>query len=407
MSEVLINLHQVGKSYPLLSQGGHKLAHVWARLRARAPRHVFHALQDISFTLKKGESLGVVGVNGAGKSTLLKLIAGVVTPSSGTFKSSGRIGALLELGAGFHPEYTGRENVFLSCALMGLSRTETLARMDQILAFAEIGDHIDQPIKHYSSGMVVRLGFAVATSVTPEVLITDEVLAVGDESFQKKCIAWLEAYLAKQGTLLLCSHSMYHIQKLCTRAIWIDAGKIFMQGSAADVTRAYLAWHEEKTHSHTQPPLDAAQTNPSPNTALAPADGGIYQVKSMRLNGLPAGEALCLSMGDALTVTGTLYSPDGRTPHVAVGFVRADGTPIYGIVSDMEGYVLQPISASLFKYSIVFNKLPLLPGRYVARSHALDPEGFRLFDQVEMPFDVSGDSRELGFCRLDHQWLNQ
>lgn len=400
MREVLIDLRHVSKRYPIVQQGRHQLAHVWSRLRGTEPEHVFHALTDISFQVAKGQSLGVVGVNGAGKSTLLKLIAGVVTPTSGQFERKGRIGALLELGAGFHPEYTGRDNVFLSCALMGLTRAETLARLDQILAFADIGQHIDQPIKHYSSGMVVRLGFAVATSVIPEVLITDEVLAVGDESFQKKCIAWLEDYLANSGTLLLCSHSMYHIQKLCQQAIWIDHGRLHMQGEAAEVARAYLAWHEEKTRSFKEPAAAAIATQPQE------ISGGIYQVRHMWLNGKGAGETVTMGMGASLTVTGTVFSPDGRVPNVAVGVVRADGTPIYGVVSEMDGYVLQPASANLYDYNIIFDNLPLLPGRYVARSHALDPEGLRLFDQVEMPFDITGNSRELGYCRLEHRWTN-
>ena len=399
MSEILIDLSQVNKSYPIVQQGRHQLAHVWARLRNREPKHVFHALTDISFQVAKGQSLGVVGVNGAGKSTLLKLIAGVVTPTSGHFTRRGRIGALLELGAGFHPDYTGRDNVFLSCALMGLTRSETQDRLHKILTFADIGEHIDQPIKHYSSGMVVRLGFAVATSVTPEVLITDEVLAVGDESFQKKCIAWLEDYLAHSGTLLLCSHSMYHIQKLCQQAIWIDHGRIHMRGDTAEVTRAYLAWHEEKTRSVKM--ADQIEEVRLPEEL----SGGIYQVKVMWLNGKTVNEPLTLKMGESLTVTGQVHSPDGRTPNVAVGVVRADGTPIYGVVSEMDEYVLSRSHGSLFDYTIIFENLPLLPGRYVARSHALDPEGLRLFDQVEMPFDITGSSRELGYCRLEHKWI--
>lgn len=399
MSEVLIDLRHVGKSYPIIHQGRHQLAHVWSRLRSAEPENVFHALTDISFKVEKGQSVGVVGVNGAGKSTLLKLIAGVVTPTSGQFERKGRIGALLELGAGFHPEYTGRENVFLSCALMGLTRSETMNRIDRILSFADIGQHIDQPIKHYSSGMVVRLGFAVATSVIPEVLITDEVLAVGDESFQKKCIAWLEEYLENSGTLLLCSHSMYHIQKLCQQAIWIDHGRVHMLGDSAEVTRAYLAWHEEKTRSFKEPSDVAIAIK------LEEVSGGIYQIKNMWLNGNNSGTHMILPMGGCLTVKGKVYSPDGRAPNVAVGIVRADGTPIYGVVSEMDDYVLEHTSDNLYDYSIVFDKLPLLPGRYVARSHAMDPEGLRLFDQVEMPFDISGNSRELGYCRLDHRWI--
>jgi len=400
LDEVLIDLAGVSKDYPIFQQGSHKLAYVMARLLGSPPTNVFHALSDISFQVRKGESLGVVGVNGAGKSTLLKLIAGVVTPTGGYFNRKGRIGALLELGAGFHPEYTGRENIFLSCALMGLSRTEIQQRIDSILAFADIGQHIDQPIKHYSSGMVVRLGFAVATSVTPDVLITDEVLAVGDESFQKKCIAWLGEYLNNKGTLLLCSHSMFHVQKLCKRAIWIDAGKIKMEGHAADVTRSYLAWHEEKSR------LVKTELRPEVAQSCNGLPSDIYQVKEMFLNGKTATETAFLPMGSSLTVSGTVYSPDGRQPNVAVGIVRADGTPIYGVVSEMDGYCLQHTQDNLFKYTIIFEKLPLLPGRYVARSHAFDPEGFRLFDQVEISFDILGSTRELGYCHLEHHWVD-
>lgn len=393
MSEVLIELSGVGKDYPLLHSGGRKLAHLWAVLRQRPEGDVFRALRGVDLRILRGESLGLVGVNGAGKSTLLKLIAGVVRPSHGELRCTARVGALLELGAGFHPEYTGRENVFLACALMGLSRAQTLERLDGILSFADIGEHIDQPIKHYSSGMVVRLGFAVATCVTPDVLITDEVLAVGDESFQKKCIAWMERYREQGGTLLLCSHSMYHVQKLCQRAIWIDAGQVRMNDSAAEVTRAYLAWHEEKARASTQ-----ARSEPAPS--------GIYQVKQMLLNGLDPVEPLNLGMHEALTVSGRVYSPDGRVPHVAVGIVRADGTPIYGVVSDMDGFALRPCGENMFDYAIRFERLPLLPGRYVARSHAMDPEGLRLFDHVERSFDIQGSSREMGYCQLPHTWFH-
>ncbi len=394
----LLRLQGVHKDYPLaLAKGGQRLAQVWSLLRGNVPRHVFHALRDISFEVARGESLGLVGVNGAGKSTLLKLIAGVVTPSKGAIERNARIAALLELGAGFHLDYTGRDNVFLACALMGLSRRETLDRLDGILAFADIGEHIDQPIKHYSSGMVVRLGFAVATSVTPDVLITDEVLAVGDESFQKKCMTWMESYLSNGGTLLLCSHSMYHVQKLCRHAIWLHDGRLHMQGAAADVTRAYLAWHEERDR--------AAKSGPSATEAPAErSSAAIYQVRSMYLNGQDSLEPIILPASGSLTVSGALYSPDGRTPQVAVGVVRADGTPIYGVVSEMDGHELAAGADGLFHYAITFPDLPLLPGRYVARSHAMDPEGLRLFDHVERQFEVGGDSREFGYTRLDHRW---
>lgn len=399
---VVLELRGVGKSYPMLQSGTRKLGLVFARLFGREPRHTRAVLKDVSFRVRKGESFGIVGVNGAGKSTLLKMIAGVVSPTSGTIQRHGRIAALLELGAGFHPEYTGRENVFLACALMGLSHADTLAKLDGIIDFADIGAYIDQPIKHYSSGMVVRLGFAVATCVTPDVLITDEVLAVGDESFQKKCVAWLESYLAQGGTLLLCSHSMYHIQKLCKHAIWIDSGRVFMQGGSQDVARAYLAWHEAK--SRKQPlPLEVASKDESAPTVHA---HGAYEVREMRLNGQPENDAVVVNMGGVLRVSGRVYTPDGRMPNVAVAIIRADGTPVYGVVSDMDSYLLESDGTpNGYRFSIEFENLPLLPGYYNARSHAMDPEGLRVFDQVELPFAVSGESRELGLCRLEHHWV--
>jgi lipopolysaccharide transport system ATP-binding protein len=229
------------------------------------------------------------------------------------------------------------------------------------------------------------------------VLITDEVLAVGDESFQKKCMTWMESYLEGGGTLLLCSHSMYHVQKMCRHAIWLHEGRVRMHDTAAEVTRAYLAWHEERDR--------AAKVKPSSaGAADVQAASGIYQVRTMYLNGRDLTEPVRLPARGTLTVSGALYSPDGRAPQVAVGVVRADGTPVYGIVSEMDGYLLMPAPDGLFHYAITFPDLPLLPGRYVARSHALDPEGLRLFDHVERSFEVGGDSREFGHTALEHRW---
>ena len=390
----LVSLHDVGKAYPMHASAASQLASLWAKLRGVAQTAaVFKALDGITFEVQRGESTALVGVNGAGKSTLLKVIAGVVRPSSGQVQLRGRVGALLELGAGFHPEYTGRENVALGCALMGLSPAQTREQMGSILAFADIGAHIDQPVKHYSSGMVVRLGFAVATALAPDLLITDEVLSVGDESFQRKCIAWMENFLAGGGTLLLCSHSMYHVQKLCSQAVWIDSGRIRQRGSSADVTREYLAWHEERN-------AKARRLQPD-----APAgDGSFYQVRSMQLNGMATEEPVVVPEEGTLTVTGTVFSPDGRVPQVAVGVVRVDGTPVAGCYSEMDGFGLRALEPQLFAYTLALTRLPLLPGRYIARSHAMDPEGMRMFDHVELRFDVAGTSRETGICKLEHRW---
>ncbi|MCZ2291269.1 MAG: ABC transporter ATP-binding protein [Burkholderiales bacterium] len=389
----LVSLRDVGKVYPVHASAASKLAALWAKLRGTS--HVaseFRALDGISFDVRRGESTALVGVNGAGKSTLLKIIAGVAKPSSGEVAIRGRVGALLELGAGFHPEYTGRENIALACALMGLSPSQTRAHEGAIVEFADIGAHIDQPVKHYSSGMVIRLGFAIATALTPDVLITDEVLSVGDESFQRKCIAWMEDYLSEGGTLLLCSHSMYHVQKLCRQAVWIDGGRARLIGDAFEVTRQYLAWHDER----------AAQLRRlQPGAAVG---GSIYQVRSMLLNDMHSEEPVLVAEGGTLVVSGTVYSPDGRVPQVAVGVVKLDGTPVAGCYSEMDGFALRRIEPQLYAYTLTLPNLPLLPGAYVARSHAMDPEGMRMFDHVELRFDIAGTSRETGICKLEHRW---
>jgi len=390
MQAPLLQLSAVGKDYAKTDHNAARVRVVFDLLRGHGVAHAFRALDDVSFELAAGESLGIIGENGAGKSTLLKIVAGVITPTRGKVEVRGRVGALLELGSGFHPEYTGLANIDLAAALLGLAPSEIAAKRDDIIAFADIGSHIHDPIKHYSSGMVVRLGFAVATALTPDVLITDEVLAVGDESFQKKCIAWMERYLAGGGTLLLCSHSMYHIQKLCRSALWLKAGRVEQRGSSAEVTQAYLAYHEEKS-AGARPPISAPR-------AVASV---VHSIQSLSLE--PDAR---IRSGGALTVKGNVFSPDGRVPVVELGVVRADGTPVYRVASDMDGVAPVRVDDRQFSFMLTFPELPLLPGKYLIRAHALDPEGVPPSDYVEQSFIVEGDTRELGLVRIAHRWHN-
>ena len=384
MSEVLLGIHHVGKVYPRIGRHGAGVAALTRLLLARPTGDGFVALDDIDFTVRRGESLALVGENGAGKSTLLKIIAGVLQPSHGRADRAGTVGALLELGAGFHPEYTGRENLKLAAALQGLTGAAFDARLDEIIAFADIGEHIDAPIKTYSSGMVVRLGFALVTALKPDLLITDEVLAVGDESFQNKCIAWMERYLADGGTLLLVSHSLYHVKKLTQRAVWLDHGRMRMIGASHEVAIAYQAFHEAK------------QTDARAGVAAQdPAALGQYAVTDLVIERCDA---------DGLRLRGGLKSRDGRRPHVALGVVRIDGTPVYGTTSEIDDATVNETSAGSFEFALTFTDWRLLPGAYRLRAHALDPEGMRVYDTVERDFTVGGDSRELGLVRLPHRW---
>lgn len=201
--------------------------------------HPFWALQDVSFTVKRGEALGIVGYNGSGKSTLLKSIAGILKPTKGSVKTYGRIAPLIELAAGFDPELSARENIYLNGALLGYNREYMQSKHDQIIEFAELQDFVEVPVKNYSSGMVSRLGFSIATMNQPDILILDEVLSVGDYRFQEKSLARTQEIVDGGATVLFVSHSAQQVSQICTQAIWLDKGRIVMRGDTADVAKAY------------------------------------------------------------------------------------------------------------------------------------------------------------------------
>ena len=214
------------------------------RLAGQAPKQYFRefwALKDVSFEIKKGETVGIIGRNGSGKSTLLQMICGTLNPTSGSIQTHGRIAALLELGSGFNPEFTGRENVYLSGAVLGLSSEEVDARFDAIAAFADIGDFIEQPVKTYSSGMYVRLAFAVIAHVDAEILVIDEALSVGDAVFSQKCMRFLRKF-KEQGTLIFVSHDMGSVLNLCERAVWLHGGHLRQMGGSKEIAEAYLQY---------------------------------------------------------------------------------------------------------------------------------------------------------------------
>jgi lipopolysaccharide transport system ATP-binding protein len=392
---VLLEVEEVGKRYPKVARPRDRLRALGRLLLGREDRDAVTVLEGVAFQVRRGESIGVIGENGAGKSTLLKLITGVLAPSMGRVALHGSHGALLELGAGFHLEYTGRENLALAGALLGFESTELKRRLPEILAFADIGRYIDEPVKHYSSGMIVRLGFALVAARRPDLLITDEVLAVGDEAFQRKCVHWIERYLTEGGTLMLVSHSMYHVQKLCRHALWLHQGKVMAYGDVHEVTQQYLAYEERKIAQQGGPPVKS--------TAI----GQEFAVHALSLNGVDSESAQVLEVGAALEVAVRIASRDGRAPQLALGVTRVDGTPVYGTSSEIGAARPRLIEPGVYEYRLRFATLPLLPGGYAVRAHAMDPEALRLFDTVERAFTVRGASREFGMVRLQHRWLDE
>ena len=238
-SELAINVEGLSKSFPIYSKPHHRLMQMLMPGGSERWYREFHALRDINLTVRRGETIGIVGRNGSGKSTLLQLICGTLTPSAGTIKVNGRIAALLELGSGFNPDFTGRENVYLNGTVLGLTREEIDARFDDIVAFADIGEFVEQPVKSYSSGMYVRLAFAVAINVMPDILIVDEALSVGDEAFQRKCFARIDAIRDSGATVLFVSHSAGTVIELCDRAILLDHGEMLLEGTPKYIISRY------------------------------------------------------------------------------------------------------------------------------------------------------------------------
>ncbi len=234
----VIRVEGVGKSFRMYEKPVHRL---WQALLGREHGHrEFHALREVSFEIHRGETVGIIGRNGSGKSTLLQIIAGTLSPTHGSCRVEGKVAALLELGSGFNPEFTGRENVYLNGTILGLTRAQVEQRMQRILDFADIGQFIDQPVRSYSSGMAVRLAFAVIAHVDADILIVDEALSVGDAFFAQKCMRFLREF-QKRGTLLFVSHDAAAVTNLCSRAIWLEDGVVQMQGAAGAVVETYMA----------------------------------------------------------------------------------------------------------------------------------------------------------------------
>jgi len=392
--DTLVNIKGVSKVYPRVHKPRERLQAFVSLLFGREPAIGARVLSDINLDVVRGQSLGIIGENGAGKSTLLKVLTGVIQPTHGQVMVHAKIAAMLELGAGFQPDFSGMDNVRMKASLMGLSNKELDERLDDILDFADIGEYIHEPVKHYSSGMVVRLGFAVITACRPDLLITDEVLAVGDESFQKKCIRWIQQYLEQGGTLLLVSHSMYVVQKLCQKALWVHDGAIEQYGDVFPVTQAYLAWHEKRNAKEKEKRVKAA------------GDGAYYRIELLKLAGDNGEDIPTFAMGENLDIELQIFSPDDRPPVGVVGVVRADGTPVYGVVSDNENAVPVKLADNHYSFRLRLNDIALLPGSYNLSAHSMDPEGMRVFDNRQMSFMVTGDTKEVGYIRLAHEWLD-
>ena len=384
---IIVKASNISKSYPSVNTAGNRFKSLISLLFNRKIGDCTVVLENINLEVKKGESLAIIGKNGAGKSTLLKILCGVIKSTTGNVEVNGKIGALLELGSGFHPEYTGRENLRMSAALSGLVSKNIDAEIEQMIEFADIGKYIDQPVKNYSSGMVVRLGFSVITVTKPELLITDEVLAVGDTDFQRKCIAWIDNYLKGGGTLLLVSHSIYHVQKLCKNAIWLENGKIKKSGDSFIVSQEYQSFYEKKIDENKNQNRDI--TN--------------YHIRDLQLLNKDSQEITQAETHSDIIIKVKVHSPDNRPPGIALGFMKSE-FPVYGTISDLHNAKPIKISEKLYEYTIKLIDNKLLPADYTIKAHAMDPECLRLMDSFEKPLRIHSQTQEMGVVQLKTEW---
>jgi ABC-type polysaccharide/polyol phosphate transport system ATPase subunit len=365
----------------------------------RKPLHTqFSSLSDVSFSVQFGESLGIIGDNGAGKSTMLKIVAGTLTPSSGILKTRGRVAALLELGAGFHYEFTGRQNIWINASLMGLERDEIRAKEKSIVDFSELGDFIDRPIKTYSSGMVVRLAFSIATSVDPEILIIDEALSVGDHYFQKKCIDKMVEFKNSNKTILFCSHAMFTVNQLCDRVLWFDKGRIREAGRATYITANYENYNREKEKSNA--------LNQEKNLSLELQQNSIpVMVKSIHLNG--SANPIDINQDDSLNVEIEYENIKGIPFFIAAGIRRNDELICHA--ANMAKKVATPLRAKgSGKVTLRYKNLPFLHGQFYVVVCIMDDSGLQCFHKKEScAFAVLPEDKwenEIGLLKLDHEW---
>ena len=389
------------------------------------PEETFQALNDVSFDVPRGQTLGVIGRNGSGKSTALKLVAGITKPTSGTVKVQGRVSALIELGAGFHPEISGRENVFINGVMLGMSKREIQQRFDQIVEFAEMREFIDAPVKTYSSGMYMRLGFAVAIHVDPDVLLVDEVLAVGDEGFTHKCLDKFAEFKRRNKTILFVTHSLGMVERFCDEAVWLDAGRKRAQGDPTRVVGAYVTdvERQEEQFLASTDERNRAEAGSSPGPShVGPADAGEVAADMSRATEGRWGS------GEVAITEVALLSDQGQATHIfhtgepltlrfrvqarrqvsdfvfGIGMYNAEGLCVYGTNTDIEEHESETLSGDA-EVRFEIEALDLVEGTYKldVAVHKKDGAPYD-YHRLLYTFRVKSRLKDVGIYRPRHRW---
>lgn len=405
--EPVIKVDHVSKVYKIYNQPTDRFKEALGIGKKQYHRD-YYALNDLSFQVGKGEIVGIVGRNGSGKSTILKILTGVLNPSGGHVEVAGKVAALLELGAGFNMEYTGMKNIYLNAAMMRISQEEIEKRIPEILAFADIGDYINQPVKTYSSGMFVRLAFAVAINVDPDILIVDEALAVGDARFQMKCMDKFVEFVQRGKTILFVTHDVNAVKRFCNRAIWLNQGQMIMEGNTDEVTDRYLDFLKSDMPIDEFLSLVASAAKTEAQTSDVDADNidivDIYGLRMLDSNGceiedIPFGQKVMLKVG---YVVGDDTLVD---PLLGVAIRRIDNEYICGINTKLDNVSI-PWQKGYNEVTLTYPNFNLVGGEYYFDVGIFDKTGIVNLDYKARikNFFVKMDYIAEGVVVLDHEW---
>jgi lipopolysaccharide transport system ATP-binding protein len=391
---IAVRSQELTKQYDIYPRPADRLLEMITR---RARHTVFPALQDVTFEVDKGEAIGIIGQNGAGKSTLLKLLCGVTRPTSGKIESFGTIASILELGTGFHPEFSGRDNASLNAAILGLSPGEVKRKLPSILEFSELGTFLDRPVKTYSSGMYMRLAFSVAVNVDPDILVIDEALAVGDGHFQKKCVDRIREFQAQGRTIVFCSHALYHVTAICRRTLWLDHGSVMRYGPTLDVVSDYESFLLQRDRALPSTEVESERERP-----FSPVR--FREIVVCDRSGSPRD---LFERGEDIQFRARVHSDNPSQPiHVILGVHRsADDLQCFAVGTHADG--IEPLRGrNEYEFSVDLKHVPLNRGEYSIIAFVGDENAITVFDRrdVRPAFSITADRYEIGLISLDHRW---
>ncbi|MCB1670473.1 MAG: polysaccharide ABC transporter ATP-binding protein [Gammaproteobacteria bacterium] len=396
-------MQDLSKDFKIYEQPRDRLT----ELLSRRPRHkLYHVLRDISFSVENGRSLGIIGDNGAGKSTLLKLLVGTLQPTSGHIAIEGQVAALLELGAGFHPEFTGRKNIYLNASLLGVPDDNIPELEMDIIEFSELDYFIDRPVKTYSSGMFVRLAFSIATMVRPDILVIDEALSVGDMAFQKKCVERMNRFREEQKTMVFCSHSMYHVQQLCDTAIWIDKGQIREMGPSEEIVGRYEDYCNNKKayNSIIEDLPDAERSGKTEVAEDKRRDSRILSVTVESTDGEELTRVMPLS--DVRLRMEVEILKDGVEGNFGFAFMRTTDDVIASwLTTDIAEITKGPFNkGDRFEISLLVRRLAMRSGDFYVLGGIADRSGLLWYEtRISKPLSVA-TSKGVGQLAMECDW---